>query len=31
MVCTANLSVHDIDGSTGIKENEYGKGKNRII
>ena len=31
MVCTVSLSVHDIDGSTGIKENEYGKGKNRIV
>ena len=31
MVCTGRLSVHDIDGSTGIKENEYGKGKNRIV
>ena len=31
MVCAVRLSVHDIDGSTGIKENEYGKGKNRIV
>lgn len=31
MVCAVHLSVHNIDGSTGIKENEYGKGKNRII
>ena len=31
MVYAVRLSVHDIDGSTGIKENEYGKGKNRIV
>lgn len=31
MVRAVHLSVHDIDGSTGIKGNEYGKGKNRIV
>lgn len=31
MVCDVRISVHDIDGSTWIKENEYGKGKNRIV